>query len=391
MAIDDRRNLRGKRLDAAHHHHVVAAADDAEARRRAAAARPAGAGQDDDVAGAEAHQRLALAADMGQHQLAALAVAPRQHRAGLRLDQLRVQHVERHEMQVGVELGLAGEVAEHVRHAVVGVARRQAPGGFQPAAEIGVVEPGLAAEQAQPQAEVARLEIGKMLGDDALEHRRVGGRAGDRGDPELADGADQQLRVADPEGDDGSARRLQRGVVGEPADPQPVIEAVNDAMAGAEPARRLGARADHGGLPGIAGGEREVHRRTRRSRGAVDADHLAGRRRQVVAEGRLFALALPQHLLVGQRQVGQVLQPARRRHALPGPAMQRRAGGDVVALLLPERLAMRRQPVEIGELGAVDQHRWPARQKMSGSAVAPGRPARKSKSQPLSAWVTVRR
>ena len=99
---------------------------------------------------------------MGQHQLAALAFAPGQHGAALRRDQLGVQHVERHEVQVGVELGLAGEVAEHVRHAVIGVAPRQTPGAFQPAAELGVVEPGLAAEQAEPQAEVARgLRSGK--------------------------------------------------------------------------------------------------------------------------------------------------------------------------------------------------------------------------------------
>ena len=32
--------------------------------------RPSGAGDQDDVAGAEAHQRLAFAADMGEHQFA---------------------------------------------------------------------------------------------------------------------------------------------------------------------------------------------------------------------------------------------------------------------------------------------------------------------------------
>ena len=147
VAVDHGGDLRRKDIDAAHHHHIVAAADDAEARRGAPAARRAGPRQQDDVAGAEAHQRLALPADMGQHQLAPLALAPGQNGAGRGIDQLGMQHVQRHEMQVVVELALAREIAEDIGDAVIGVARREAPGRLQAAAEIGIVQAGFAAEQ----------------------------------------------------------------------------------------------------------------------------------------------------------------------------------------------------------------------------------------------------
>ena len=167
LAVQHGGDLDGKDVDAAHHHHVVAAPDHAEARRGSAAGGAAGAGQFDDVAGAEAHQRLAFARQVRQHQFAALALPPRQHRAALRRHQFGVQHVQRHEMQVGVLLGLAGEVAEHVGDAVIGVARLHAPGVGDAPPQLGVVQPRLAAEQAEPQAEIARFQAGKMLGQRA--------------------------------------------------------------------------------------------------------------------------------------------------------------------------------------------------------------------------------
>ena len=80
------------------------------------------------------------------------------------------------------------------------------------------------------------------------------------------------------------------------------------------------------------------------------------RRRQIVAEGRMLALALPQHLLVREGQVLQPFKAQRRLNAAPGPAMQRRAGGDVLALLLPAGLAMGSEDIEVGEIGPLDQH-----------------------------------
>ena len=93
-----------------------------------------------------------------------------------------MEDVERHEVQIVVELGLAGEVAKDVRDAVVGVAHLEAPGGFETAPEIRVVQAGLATEQAEREAEIARLEVREVLRDNPLEHRRIGGRAGDRRD-----------------------------------------------------------------------------------------------------------------------------------------------------------------------------------------------------------------
>ena len=65
----------------------------------------------------------------------------------LGVDQFGIEHVEGDEMEVGVEFGLAGEVAENVGDAVVGVADREAPGRFQAGAERRIVEARLAAEQ----------------------------------------------------------------------------------------------------------------------------------------------------------------------------------------------------------------------------------------------------
>ncbi len=162
----------------------------------------------DDVPGAEADQGLTFPADMGQHEFAALALLPWQHGTGLRRNQLRMEHVERHEMKIVVMLGLAGEIAEDVRDAVIGIARPHSPGSLQAAAELRIVEAGFTAEQTQTQAQIAWPQRGKMLGEDALQHRGIRRRAGDRIDAEFADGANEQLRIADTERHDGGAGSL---------------------------------------------------------------------------------------------------------------------------------------------------------------------------------------
>ena len=72
---------------------------------------------------------------------------------------------------------------------------------------------------ARRRSQIARAQAGEMLGDDALEHRRVGRRAGDCRDAELLDGADQLLRFADAERHHRRAGFLQRRVIGEAAHP----------------------------------------------------------------------------------------------------------------------------------------------------------------------------
>src|SRR2546428_10324126 len=113
---------------------------------------------------------------MRQYKLAALPFAPWQDGTGLRHDEFGVQNVQRHEMQVVVELALAGEVAEHVADAVIGIANLEAPVSLEAAAELRIVETALAAEQAEPQSKIARPECGEVLRDHAIEHRRVGRR-----------------------------------------------------------------------------------------------------------------------------------------------------------------------------------------------------------------------
>lgn len=79
------------------------------------------------------------------------------------------------------------------------------------------------------------------------------------------------------------------------------------------------------------------------------------RRRQVVAERRPRPLALPQHLLVDQRQLRQPLQPPRRLASVPDPPMQRRARRDILALPRPLRLAMSGEVFQTGRIGSVDE------------------------------------
>ena len=78
--------------------------------------------------------------------------------------------------------------------------------------------------------------------------------------------------------------------------------------------------------------EREVHRMTGRSAGAVHAAYERGVSGQVAAERWMPSLILSQHLLVGQRQLGQRLQLIGQ--VLPGPE-------------IPEELRARRH---VGEL-----------------------------------------
>ena len=138
-------------------------------------------------------------------------------------------------------------------------------------AQLGIVHPRLAAEQAEPQAEIARFQAGKMLGQRAFQHRRIGRRAGDRGDRQFADRLHQQPALADAERNDRGAGGFQRGVVGEAAHPQPVVQAVHHAVPRPEPRGRLRPRADHRGLMRVAGRQREVHRRARGAGGAMHA------------------------------------------------------------------------------------------------------------------------
>ena len=214
----------------------------------------------------------------------------------------------------------------------------------------------LAPEQAKPQSQIARAKLREMLGEHAFQHGGIGGRAGDRSDAEFVDGSDQKLRLADPERHDSRASRLQRRVVGVAAHPQPVVQAMHDAIAGSEARRRLRTRADHRGFMRVPRRQREVHCRARGARGSMNPRHTIRWRGEVIAERRMGALAFTQRLLVDQRQVGQGIQPPRRHHAGPGAVMQRGIGNDIIELSRPTVLAVCRKHIEVGEICSLDQH-----------------------------------
>lgn len=210
---------------------IIASPDHPEAHPGAAAAARVGMVYGDDVAGSKAHQRLTIAHQVGEHQLTLLAGFKRQRRRALGIDQFRMQHITGEEMQMAVVLALGGDIGEHIRDAVVGVAWLHPPGFPDPVAQAWVIEPGLAAEQPQLQPQVARVKAGKLLFDDALQHRRVGRRAGNCIDADFADCADQKLAAADPEGNHRCAGSLQGQMVGHAAHPQLIIEAMDDRIA----------------------------------------------------------------------------------------------------------------------------------------------------------------
>ena len=253
------------------------------------------------------------------------------------------------EARVGLA-ALAGKIAEHVADPVIGIARLEAPDRLEPVTKLRIVEPGLAAEQPEPEPEVARREPGKGRGENLLQNRRVGGRARDRGDREFADGSHELLARADAERDDRRAARLQAGVIGIAADPHPVVEAVDYAMPGAEPRRPLGAGADQGGLAGVGLAERDVHRLPGGPRGAVEPGHALGRDREVIAEWRMARLALAQHRLVRERKLREAGEVARRRLAAPQAAKERRMIRDEGGLRLPSFTLQRLDLVEGEEI-----------------------------------------
>ena len=127
-------------VDAAHVEHVVGAAGDPEAPGRAAAGARAPARDGDQVARAIAEQRLAFLGKMGADQLARAAL-PDRLTVARRVEDLDEQRVGAVEMQIGGPFALAGEVAQHLRHAVIGVADAKAPRDLQILPELRIVSP----------------------------------------------------------------------------------------------------------------------------------------------------------------------------------------------------------------------------------------------------------
>ena len=124
--------------------------------------------------------------------------------------------------------------------------------------------------------------------------------------PSSPNRSDEQLRLTDTEGDDRRASGFEGGMIGEAAHPQPVIQAMNDAMARPQSAGSLGPGTYDGGLLGVAPRQGEIHRRPGGAGGAVDPGDLTLSRGEIIAKGRMRALALAQHLLVDQGVSGKV-------------------------------------------------------------------------------------
>ena len=245
-------------------------------------------------------------------------------------------------MQPRVMRAFGAEIRKHVRDTVIRVARLHPPGLAKPCAEGRIVQPRLPPEKAKLQAKVARLQAGEMLGDHTLKHRRIGWRARDRRDPHLADRVDQKIGRPNAERHDQRARRLKRHVIGQPAHPHLIVQAMHHRMIGRQPGRAMTPPADLLRDQRIAGREGKVHRLTRGAGCPVQAVGHGARRGKVVAKGRMIGLRLTQLRLVRQRQLRQVAQVLGRCAPLPKRAVKGRRG-DMRPLHLPRRLDMRRE------------------------------------------------
>ncbi len=275
---------------------------------------------------------------MRQHQFAALARPPRQALARFGIDQLRIEHVAGDEVQILAQLGLRGEIAEHVGDAEIGVARLESPGFLEPGTERRLVEPRLAAEQAEPQSEIDRPQPGKVFVDRLLEHFRIRRRARNRVDAELADGVDQLPRAADAERHDRRAGSLETGMVAVTTHPQAIVQTMHDAVARTEAGGALCATGDARGHARIGFAEREVHGHTGSAGSAVHPADLARFAGEIRSERRVAALILADRFLVGQRQLVEGIEFARQRLAAIETAVEFRAGLDVGRLLAPALL-----------------------------------------------------
>ena len=198
------------------------------------------------------------------------------------------------------------------------------PDGLQTLAEARIVQPRLAAEEAEREAQVAWREAGEVLRDRPFQGGWVGGRAVDHADLEVEDRAYQKLALACAEGNHGRACGFEGEVVAHAAHPHPVVEAVHRERAGGEPRGLEAARADLGRLRRVGRRLGDVHGLPRGAGGAMQADDELTYGREVVAEGWVRCLGFPQHRLVAEGEGGQVLQPLRHVPASPKPGKEGR-------------------------------------------------------------------
>ena len=136
-------------------------------------------------------------------------------------------------------------------------------------------------------------------------------------------------------------------VVAHAAHPELKVETVDGDMAGTEAAGAKRASTRFRVADRVTGGERRRDRSAGGPRSAVDAVDLLGRRREVVTEGRVLDLRVPQHLLGGERVGGQILEPWRRSPTLPLTSVEGGAAGDSTSLLVPPLCPDLRERVEL--------------------------------------------
>src|SRR6266567_5752779 len=197
--------------------------------------------------------------------------------------------------------------AQHIRHPEVCIHGPHAPGLFHACSYAMFTDPWLGPKEAFTQAKIARVQPLGPGGFGQGEHIRRSGTDGV--DPQLTNGLKQEGRLTHAKGDDGSSCGLQVLMIGEPAHPEAIIEAMYHRVAGAQPGSPEGTGGACIHEVTIARRESDIERTPRCARGFVYAHHLLLRGRQIPAKGRMLLLAAQTFVFLSkgeQRQIGYI-------------------------------------------------------------------------------------
>jgi hypothetical protein len=165
-------------------------------------------------------------------------------------------------------------------------------------------------------------------------------------------GADRDMRQADAvEGGERGAGDERAGVVGR-----------DDPLPGLDTRGRVAARRAGDPVVEVGCGQRDVARRSGRPAGRVDADELARLRAEVGAERVLARARGPQLLLVGERELRGLREPAR--EALQSRTVEGRALAQVRELLAEARVVEGELLIPRQGLGVSARTRPPPRQPL---------------------------
>jgi hypothetical protein len=300
-------------------------------------------------------------AQVAEHELPGGAVRERPRAARVRVDQLSVDEAARTEVHPVLFLALAPQRRPDVADPH-GLGDAGAETALEHRAEGGLPTARLAGDEDALDARARQVEA--PVGSRLDQVGGVGGRQ-DRGlRAEELDRGQQPLGVAGAEGNVTGTDAVEGSQGGARHERARVI-CRDEPLAGREARGGVAPRRPCHPVLEVVRGQRDVARRAGRAARRVDPDDLLGRRAEMRSERILGRDRLPQLPLLGQRQAGEVGEPAgvRGRGAARGDELgpvERRAREDVCELcavrgVVDRELFLPRQRLDLG-----GEHQFPA-------------------------------